>query len=382
LYESDFDLKQYREIPAEVQNIAHQATLDHNQERLQQMQDLTDQVRQLGAEYRKELYAIIGSENLERYREFRSRSKNRLVIESPAEDERDAQLRNKRQQAVTEGNEFLIATGIDPNRLTKLQEQHSERVRLFLEANQLPKSDHAVSLDPPPYDGGNSSWDIYTPPYAGSFWSFQWDRSDEPDDPTLTRHLDQNNGRIGSSINTRLAGADDDDFLRADYYTALKLWHQAPTMGQIEVYFALRFIESTFSGSIDDEFGFSDYVLFQWAQPQARILAPDDSWDTQFRGMFNIATRDPAVRGFTLISPPLPTITFEDSKRRWENEVFPPNEVHWYYFKTDQVFSAGSWLLLEAAIQNFIIFTSNDTSITTFNNVDLRLDRVAVRTIQ
>ena len=139
-----------------------------------------------------------------------------------------------------------------------------------------------------PYDIGNSSWVAYTPPYDGHFWSYNWERSDEPDDPVLKRYLDQNNGRIGSSISTRLKGADNDDFLNAEYYTALKIWHQVPVTGKLVVYLALRFSESTYSGSVVDEFGFSSATLNQWAKPQLRVLDPDGNWDIQTTSMFNV----------------------------------------------------------------------------------------------
>ena len=57
-----------------------------------------------------------------------------------------------------------------------------------------------------------SPWVTYTAPYGGWLYAYGWSRSDEASDPVLAQHLDPITGQIGSSIQTRLSGADDDDF--------------------------------------------------------------------------------------------------------------------------------------------------------------------------
>lgn len=368
MYETGFELKQVPEIPTRVQQNARQATLDHNQERMLQRQALTRQVKQQRSEYLKKLNSIIGIGNLDKYSTFRTRSKQRLLSKTPAGAKNEAHIEKEKLQVVAELNKFLNSIGFDHKRLTKLQRKHLDNIRPLIMTDQLNRTDHALLLhEPPPYEMGSGTWVAYAPPYDGYFWSYNWEHSDEPDDPVLTRYLNQNNGRIGSSISTRLKGADNDDSLNAEYYTALKIWHQVPAAGKLEVYLAIRFAKSTYSGSIVDEFGLSDATLNQWAQPQLRILDPDGKWDIQTSSMFNI----------------LRTVHGGESKlwTTWDKEVSTPNDIHWYYFKTDRSFSAGSWLLLEAAIKNVTWFLSDDESITTLSDLDLHLDRVMVRSI-
>lgn len=185
-------------------------------------------------------------------------------------------------------------------------------------------------------------------------------QSDEPDDPVLTRYLDLSNGQIGSSIHTRLSGADDDDVVNAKYYTTFKLSHQVREAGYLEAYLALRVVNLYYARTASDEWGFSSYTLSQFTQPQLRILAPDGTWEIKSRLLYNYIEDDHKAFPFV----------------EW---VFPSSDIHWFHCRSDQLYSAGDWVLLEAALQNVSWFTADDYSITTASDVDLRLDRVAVR---
>ena len=63
----------------------------------------------------------------------------------------------------------------------------------------------------------------------------------------------------------------------------------------------------------------------------------------------------------------------------WSNFVSAPRDLHWYYFKTAESFAQGSALVLEAGVWNSTWYFADDESIKTANDLDLRLDRIMVR---
>jgi hypothetical protein len=63
----------------------------------------------------------------------------------------------------------------------------------------------------------------------------------------------------------------------------------------------------------------------------------------------------------------------------WSNFVSAPRDIHWYYFKTAESFAQGSALVLEAGVWNSTWYFADDESITTADDLDLRLDRIMVR---
>jgi hypothetical protein len=112
---------------------------------------------------------------------------------------------------------------------------------------------------------------------------------------------------------------------------------------------------------VRDEFGFSDATYNQWARARFRVVDPQGPADTQESRIFNI----------------IDTAWADDAS--WDSYVAAPGDLHWYYFKTAASFAQGSALLVEAGIRNVTWFLSNDESIDTADDLDLRLERIMVR---
>jgi hypothetical protein len=130
---------------------------------------------------------------------------------------------------------MLDSMGFDRVRGERLRQDSLRDIRALLDARFPQNGTRPVR----PLDEC-SPWVTYFAPYPGYFWSFEWHRSDEPDDPVLDRYLDTGTGHIGSNISVRVSGADDDDSLQADYYTALNVWHTTLATGVLEVYLAFE----------------------------------------------------------------------------------------------------------------------------------------------
>ena len=243
--------------------------------------------------------------------------------------------------------------GFHSSGATRIRKKYLEWVKaLFADGTAAPPSE---VLD------GRSPWVTYAPPYAGSFWSYSWDRSGNVSNPVLARYLDQASGRTGSSIRTRLDGADNDDHLSTDYYTCHYAWHTALANGPLDAYIALTFRSSSFSGKVEDEFGISSAVYNQWARVRFRVVSTAGLAESQESRIFNVTG---AAWG---------------DDESWSDTAAAPNDARSFYFRTGAKFSQGEPLLLEAGVLNTTWFTSDDQSIATADDLDLRLDGIMVR---
>jgi len=296
------------------------------------------ELKSLGARYRSDLSELIGASGM---RQLRSIRKNRSTM-----------TRSQRTRLI---NRVLEDEGIDRARLRRLQRAYSDRARLL-----LPHGDF-TNVRPPKLPGGCEPWVTYTAPYAGYFWAYQWTRTSNVDVPDLSRYLDTATGHIGSSMNTRISGAGDDDSLVADYYTGLNVWHTAQTTGPLEVYLAFEFKTSSYSGKVKDEFGISFAVWQQWAAANFLALESQSQFDKQeSRMLVKIDT------------------AWGDDKD-WSDYAEKPRDIHYYFFRTAATFEQGTPVLLEAGITTHNWFDADDESVTLNEDVDLRLDRIMVR---
>jgi hypothetical protein len=304
--------------------------------------DLRRRLKSLRAQYREELEDLLGG---------------KAMRDLDAIRRRGAKL--SRAQRTRQSLAVLDAVGVDRARIAALRLPSLAAARDILSGEVPP-------VRAPDEGPCASPWVTYSAPYGGYFWSFNWRRSSNPDNPALTRYLDRTTGRIGSSIATRVSGADDDDDLEADYYTSLNVWHTPLATGPLEVYLAFEFATSTYSGTVTDEFGFSDAIVSQFAR--ARLFTADAQDPVQSE------TQESLVYNF------IDTVWGDDLS--WSRYAFKPRDRHWYHFKTAAAFQRGSQVLLEGGIRHLTWFEVNDQSVSTEANLDLRLDRIMVRSCE
>ena len=339
MHESEIYLKPVGFVPASLRRRAERSRLEEDTVAARHVRSLARQLETKRSEYRRQLSEIMGRSNIGRYRQLR-----REISGSP------------RAKRLRESRKMLQALGFDRARAERLRDEYLTATRALVETRTPDRRPpRRLPLDE------CTPWVTYTAPYHGFFWSYVWDRSDEADDPILTRYLDTATGHIGSRIATRLSGADDDDFLNVDYYTSLNVWHTVQASGPLEGYVAFEFNASPYSGKVQDEFGFSNATFSQFALARLRAADPQGPTDIQDGRVFNFIDTD-----------------WGDG-RSWNNFVSAPQDRHWYYFRTAVGFEQGRAVLLEAGILNTTWFTANDESITTTDDIDLRLDRIMVR---
>ena len=266
-----------------------------------------------------------------------------------------------RAQKIRRSLALLEKSGVAPTEIRELSRPYLVRSRDILSA-ATGVSDYALPLA----GDCDSPWVTYRAPFSGYAWSYSWDRTSGPANPVLNRYLDASTGAIGSSIDVKDTDAGNDDKLSADYYTGLNVWHTPLSSGALEVYLVFEFNSATYSGKIEDEFGFSDITYTQGAA--ARMLATD------VQNPIQTDDQSSGVYGFTEF------IWGEDDF--WDRQVARPRDYHAYFFRTAANFEQGSTVLLEAGISQMAWFWTNDESVKMSANLDLRLDRIMVRSCQ
>jgi hypothetical protein len=310
---------------------------DLERERANERKARAHELDALRSSYRAELAAFVGADGWRRYAALRRR-----------------RAKTPRPRWIREATALADELGLHRARGRRIH-------RKYVEALHAQWGEGTFAAPSEILDPARSPWVTYAPPYAGSFWSYAWDRSGNVSDPVLARYLEEASGRTGSRIRTRLDGADDDDHLSAEYYTCHYAWHTALANGPLDAYVALTFRTSTFSGKVEDEWGLSTAVYNQWARVRFRVLGTTGLAESQESRIFNVTG---AAWG---------------DDESWSDSVAAPNDVRSFYFRTSAAFSQGEPLLLEAGVLNTTWFTCDDQSIETADDLDLRLARIEVR---
>jgi hypothetical protein len=379
MFESDFSLAQRSGIPHGFLESAREATYALQKEQEERSQARSMRIGYLRDAYKARLLGIIGAENFAAFVSKRAEGKKRLRQISASSDgdtlRGRAAIRQAGCEIMHDTNNRLMALGVNLGALRDARQEHHETInKLFTSDIDLSPDVGAIAL--PDNIANPIEWDIYRPPYDGSFWSQTWDWSDEASEPVIVRFLDQSSGQIGSSIRLRVDGADNDDTSDATVYTTHKIIHQMPVDGSLEGYIVLKegpqipdpdnfFFEpqATLSGHIsEDLFGYADCFVRQTCIVSLRVFSEVDGW---------------RIGGSSYVSDFGTGDT--DGNRSWNIEHFSGfGEHRWFRFMGFS-HDAGTWLMLEAAIENRSYFMSDDFSIDAEIKMNLELESVRVR---
>ena len=297
----------------------------------------------LRSEYRKRLAKLLGRAGLRQLDEIRSRAKLSRA------------QRERRALAV------LSTSGVNCCELLDLRGPYLKKARDLL-------GQFATVADPrPPHaDPCGGPVAVYVPPYDGWSWSYFWERSSGPQDPVLDRYLDSATGRVGSRIRTAVTEAGDDDHLYAEYDTGVDVWHTPQRNGPLEVQLTFEFADALIEGKATDDWFWSELTHAQFVQ--ARVVATHLA-DPSFV--------DDALHLIDTVSE-----YEDDGDDTWIKQIAGPFETRSYRFRTAVGFVQGSTVQLHAGVRQATSFHTNDFSVVTNTNIDLKLTRIEVRSCE
>ncbi len=294
----------------------------------------------LSTAYRKRVVAAIG---VEAFREYR-------VLKKQLENATRAKRLNTTRK-------FLDAIPFDRFRLRQLRREYLEAARLLL-PDVRADVDGVFEMAPP----DASPWVELRAPFNGAFDWTTYTTQGGVSAPTFTTSANPATGVLRSRIRARVSDAGDDDQMTAEHEAGFTTWHTTLESGRIEGFAVFEFRQrGNHRGEISDEWGFSYGIRSQSAVARLRVYAnagPAETLDS------------------LIFAETEPHWGDQDS---WNHVTGNPRDLHWFYFSTTRTYPQGTPLVLEAGIHNLAWFQVDDMSIDMTNDLDLRLEKIMLR---
>ena len=102
-------------------------------------------------------------------------------------------------------------------------------------------------------------------------------------------------------------------------------------------------------------------TLSQFATARLRVRTPDGVWADDRNSLYGMVE-----------------VEFGHDES-WGDTVIRPDSGVWFHLRDERLFEAGTWVLIEAAIQSHAWFDVDDYSVTMSADLDSRLDWIKVR---
>lgn len=300
-----------------------------------------EKLQALSGAYRKKAAALLGADSFREYRALQKALRNAT-----------------RTKRLRDSNAFLDTLAFDRMRMRGLRHEYIEAARSLLDGIVGDFDDVRPPVRPPRC----SPWVEHRAPFAGVFDTPTFTKKGDVGAPTFTHSADEQTGLLRSGIRIRVSDAGDDDRMAAEHEAGFTTWHTTLESGHLEGFMVFEFRQqATYQGEISDEWGFSDGLRSQGAVARLNAYSstrPVERIDGHIFGEteFHWAEDDLWIRG-----------------------VGNARDLHWFYFRTANTYPQGTPVVLEAGIWNMAWFHVNDMSIDMSNDLDLRLEKIMVR---
>jgi hypothetical protein len=247
--------------PRDLRFAAYENSIERQKSILSKGKQLSDTLKQLRENYRKEVDNILGSRHKE-YLKLRQKLREQsldmqpLLTPTPEGEKIKTQFRKMRSAKV---RDFITSLGDDFTAVKNVQKAYGAQVNSVVQKAMEETRGPLVDTNAPPYeDNPSNPWVYRYPPYieaSGSQIKFEDDLVQ-----TLSHFENATTGEIGCKSSMNMAYTDEG--ARGQTRASSEVWfsYQLPTSvsGLVEVVAYLQCIETPFHGSLEDEFGFSD----------------------------------------------------------------------------------------------------------------------------
>lgn len=362
MYGAGFDVEYSKDVPADVQREATANALTVQRTQLRASEALAEEIAQLSSEYDRKLAKIVGGDHLKRYFNVRPESKEKLrqaIDAGEASRSGEKRIAKLRRKIVKQSRSYLDEIGFDDRAALKLRGKYEAKIRnATAKYLQLPEEPNWVVPPEQVPDDVHNPWAVYGPPYPGWAWSYNWNRSDEPRNPTFSRYLNSSSGELGSYTSIAVAGADNSDYSSVRYRTGVRFWYRIPATGLVEVWMRMQAIHTPYSGWHSDEWGFSGVGTDQESHATLQVISPGPG-----------ATRKATILDYRRTG----------TNANWSREVSQAPTQRWAHLYSLGSFAEGTWLLLETGTEEWNHFWSNDVSVGSYMTQRWFLQNVYVR---
>ena len=236
----------------------------------EQQQQIRKQLDALSAKYEADFQALLGTATYQRYQEFRAGFQERLLatpaLDAPTASERTTAA-NLRQNLAQEGRSFINSLRVDQNAVKTLQKDFAAQAQSIFDGGQ--GDDDPQPANAPQVASATTAWTTITPPYS----SYSGAVTETSGPGTVTAyHFQDNSGRIWCTSHLKRTGAGNSDLLITALYSRQFVKYQMPVEGSIEVQVTYESDMTLRSGSLTDEFGFSDAYVIERSEPYIYIF--------------------------------------------------------------------------------------------------------------
>jgi hypothetical protein len=294
----------------------------------------TTEVRNLNRNYRDSFRALLGPEGMKEYRAL----KKRLAAAS-------------RSRRMREVDALLARHGVDRHRAQQLRNAHQKALaRVFEDSRLLFPARNLFRCSP---------WVEYRAPYEGEFFLEHLTYGDTVQPREVQPRVDRSTGVIGSRVYTVVTEAGDDDHFGGTYYSAFRTTHTTLATGVLELHLEFETRALRMWGRMTDEWGWSNAQFLQRASAWIRVISAAHPDEAQYGSIMK-------AEGVSW-----------GEDQRWD--VIDTANGQSHDFRTATSYPKGTHLFIETGVSNETQLDTNDTSVIMTADVDLRLDRLRVR---
>jgi hypothetical protein len=182
-------------------------------------------------------------------------------------------------------------------------------------------------------------WTIYTPPFAGWWWSYSWWRSGFSN-PELYNYVSSSSGSTGHRSDVWEYSASDFDAFSLEFDTHVGLWYQPTEAGQVDIWIKARCSAARSHYWLDDEWGWSDSYSLQRAYMTVNV-SPHLVDQEANQIWWSWASGSP-------------------DNKTYVNDWYNPNGVYWFHLKTSDPIPANQWSLIKVGTKAYRWTWMND----------------------
>lgn len=334
-------------VPLKSQHAAMQYSIDQTKANFEKNKELSNLLEEIRKKCIKEINVLLGSKAKE-YKEFHekrreiARTMQPLFTATPEGRKIKSQFQKTR---LYEANKFIRSLGINVNDFKSIHSKYHEESKSIIEKTWNIEGPLRLDVGPIPpevvHPDLDSPWRSIHPPYFYSYGDFYFTRED-PTLPLHTTSADYNpygthyenhlTGEISCHNYNGIDNGSEYDTQLVMTSSTILVYFQMPASGRLNIWTQLQCVESSYRGSLSNDFGFSDATFMQSSRYFMSVGESLGAEEADFR-LLNYGRH-----------------TSDDVE--WSDNMVMPGEYRTFNLVTNIPYPAGQWILLRAGILN------------------------------
>lgn len=330
-------------IPRNLKLTAIQHILDETKTNFGKNRKISDLLDEIRERCIREIYDLLGSKAQE-YVLFREKSrdiaktKRHLFTATPEGRKIKAHFQKTR---IDEANEFIKKLGINHKDIKSILKKYQEDSKSVIEKKR-PAIEILLDVGsiPPDVADPDRHWTLIEPPYYYAYGDRFVDTSGSAIFRSDTIHSESNlTGEISCLTKNQIIYPGDHATELDSATSNLLIYFQMPYSGRLNAWSFLECVESSYSGELSDEWGWSDANIIQSSAYFMAVGGPPDYDSRLFPLLYYHRGEDDG---------------------EWSGTMALPGEYRYPNFISNTYYSAGEWVFMRTGITDFQDVVVND----------------------